>query len=645
MKLTKAVITNYRSIASTELDFSHGCQVLVGINESGKSNILKALQFLDTEINSDPNDLRMERGDESPVNEGAVQFHFDLNDQQIDKIYAALTSKTNADSISMPALIYQERPITLFEFCKMRCNGLYEIDIKTGYREFDYWALPEKSFSIIDGWKKSKVDGEFTLVNNSSAKSKVGADQYFQSSLYNLVDQLTTEVITAEEIDAVIGAQVVAMMKNSLPKCVYWRYSDQYLLPSKVALASFIQDPNSCIPLKSMFELAGYKGDQISAAINGSRQSQPHRYINLLKRVSEAATKHMHSVWRDHKTVSIELQANGEEIIPVIKDEHIRLDMANRSDGFKRLVSFILQVSAKVKTSELRNTVILVDEPEVALHPRGAKSLMNELIQVGVSNTVIYSTHSIFMIDRDCIDRHLIVEKKNEITTIRRAEKSRVQDEEVLYSAIGYSIFETLKAKNIVFEGWRDKELFRVVQESAVKKDKSLKNSLDSLGLTFAEGVKDVRNVGKFLELANRPVLIISDGDAAGLNGQKEHQRTNSWGTWKTISEILANSSIVSSEDLLTPASIIKRTDQYRKKLSQLPGLTTDAFTTGTNAVRVLDTWLKNLQLEQEAHKEAMNQLKNFLFEKLRPEEIRHEAAGLIQYVSTFDFESDLNSA
>jgi len=41
MKLDKAEIVNFRSIKKETVVFDPACRVLVGINESGKSNILK----------------------------------------------------------------------------------------------------------------------------------------------------------------------------------------------------------------------------------------------------------------------------------------------------------------------------------------------------------------------------------------------------------------------------------------------------------------------------------------------------------------------------------------------------------------------------------------------------------------------------
>lgn len=43
MKLKKIQINNFRSIKSETIDITHNCLILVGKNEAGKSNTLKAI--------------------------------------------------------------------------------------------------------------------------------------------------------------------------------------------------------------------------------------------------------------------------------------------------------------------------------------------------------------------------------------------------------------------------------------------------------------------------------------------------------------------------------------------------------------------------------------------------------------------------
>lgn len=640
MKLESVEIKNFRSIASIEINFSHGCQILVGINESGKSNILRALQLLDPDAQIAKNDLRIDRRDEDPVTSGHIRFKFSFNDNEIKEIYESISSGFDPASIDKPLIADGNKTLTLNEFCKIRCTGLHEIDLIEGTRETNFWALPKDKYQVVEGWRSSKNSEELTLVNLDNIQVSINHSKILQTSLYKALESLITEPVTASQINATIGKQVIKLIDANLPKCIYWNYSEKYLLPSTLNIDSFVADPNICIPLKNMFELAGFAGDNIGVTITEARGQQPHRYLNLLARVAEAATNHLHSVWSDSKGIKIELRPDGASLIPVIQDDQVQLDMANRSDGFKRLVSFLLQISAKVKTAQLENTLILIDEPEIALHPRGAKNLMHELISIGESNSLVYSTHSIFMIDRENINRHLIVEKKKEITTIWRAEKSKVQDEDVLYGAIGYSIFETVSERNVLFEGWRDKELFRVVRDSMLKADKLLKPLLDNIGLTFAEGTKDIKHVSKFLELANRGCLIISDSDGAGLNAQREHTRTRSWGKWVTLNDIFGQGALTSIEDLLTQTSVLKRSNQFRKNYPALKELTPADFKQGESTIKSLDNWIKSLGLPLDEHKEAMHELKNYLFEKLKREDLRDESEALVRFVKDHDFSS-----
>ena len=189
---------------------------------------------------------------------------------------------------------------------------------------------------------------------------------------------------------------------------------------------------------------------------------------------------------------------NGENIESSIKEMFNVYEFSKRSDGFKRFITFLLTVSTQVKTNKLTDALYIHDEPEISLHPSGARYLLDELIKISATNYVIFSTHSIFMIDREKTERHYIVNKKDEVTTIDQVNESNITDEEVIYNALGYSVFENLKLRNIIFEGWKDKKLFEI----AIGKIPSALNNLKILteiGLCHAKGVKDITRVVNIL--------------------------------------------------------------------------------------------------------------------------------------------------
>jgi AAA15 family ATPase/GTPase len=117
---------------------------------------------------------------------------------------------------------------------------------------------------------------------------------------------------------------------------------------------------------------------------------------------------------------------DGPDLVAGIEDESNHYELSQRSDGFKRFVTFLLMVSAEAESKLLRDTVLLIDEPEVGLHPTGSRYLMDELIDISRDNYVVFSTHSIFMIDSKIIKRHLIVRKRNEITETTEVSESNL---------------------------------------------------------------------------------------------------------------------------------------------------------------------------------------------------------------------------
>jgi hypothetical protein len=317
--------------------------------------------------------------------------------------------------------------------------------------------------------------------------------------------------------------------------------------------------------------------------------------------------------------VSIELLPDGPNRIAAhIKDAYNAFEMSTRSDGFKRFVTFLLLVSVPARTRQLRNTLFLQDEPDSGLHPSGARFLRDELLKVADSNYVLFSTHSIFMVDRDMVARHLIVEKRRERTSIREAGASNVVDEEVLYNALGYSVFETLKAKNIVFEGWQDKRLFQVSLASRAAGLRQAVNGLRGVGVCHAQGVKDIPRITPILELANRECLIVTDGDQVA----REHQRRYAGhGTWMRYDQLVDGGGIETAEDFLDTGYLVGVLNEFVESRPALRALDA-AEVTGPGCLRKIKRWLESAGFAGEGLQEELKAVKNRLFSSLAPSQV-----------------------
>ena len=117
-------------------------------------------------------------------------------------------------------------------------------------------------------------------------------------------------------------------------------------------------------------------------------------------------------------------------------------------------------MSTKTVT-EIDTPLILIDEPEIGLHPSSAKDLKNTLIKLSQYNTIVYATHSISMIDTEIIENNLIISKEKENTTFEIAKEDGISPAENIFQAIGYSIYSELAKTNILLEGYSDKKILK----------------------------------------------------------------------------------------------------------------------------------------------------------------------------------------
>jgi predicted ATP-dependent endonuclease of OLD family len=179
-------------------------------------------------------------------------------------------------------------------------------------------------------------------------------------------------------------------------------------------------------------------------------------------------------------------------------------------------------LSTQSRTNKiLERDLILIDEPDQSLYPTSAQHLKDELIEISKKSKIIFSTHSQYMIDSACLDRHIVVEKKDDITTLKKEDANApYTDDELLRRAIGASIFECIKPKNIVFEGYLDKELFNKYCKSH-KKEKEFKD----FGQVYLSGILGAETLAQILILANKKFIIVADSDQTSKSKKADFEK------------------------------------------------------------------------------------------------------------------------
>lgn len=616
MKLKKIEIKNFKSIKELSINFDENYHVLAGKNESGKTNILEAISYLDNKKPIDKTCIREPLPNEEPISISEIRFIFTPgieNKKVTYEIYKSLfiNYEDKKDSVFIKKL---GNEITIEKFFNDRLECLITVDFIKNTRTNQYWTT-NSFYKVLENWKKivDNTPSTTKLISKKTGKEvELGNAKIIDISSYKEVPDNIVEELKADFINQKIGSKLVELLKSTPPKCIHWFYNSKNLLPSKVVLNEFKENPDTCLPLKYIFNLANIKDIKSDIDLASSRGTKALR--NFLSRISNHATIFFNNKWEEYSNIEFDLTLNGTNLEIGIKEENC-YDFSQRSDGFKRFITFLIMISVQVETNQLEGSVLIIDEPEISLHPSGQRFLRAELRKISESNNVIFSTHSIFLIDTDNLENHYIVEKKNEITEVKKIESSNIVDEEVIYNALGYSVFETLKEKNILFEGWRDKHLFKIATSKIPTAYKEIK-SLQNYGLTHAKGVKEIKYISPILELANRECIITSDSDNPAKEKQKDYLSEPQPFKWFCYDELVENGvTAFTAEDFIKSDFILKTVEKQKSKYN-IDSLTLEKLEHPKGKLYAISEWIK--PSSKENLKSDLNEIKDDLFKHLK---------------------------
>lgn len=279
------------------------------------------------------------------------------------------------------------------------------------------------------------------------------------------------------------------LIEENVHNTIFWSYDDKYLISKEINLSSFFSNPhNVSVPLTNCFLLAGYKIDNFTKLFQDIASDSTERE-DVREKLGDAVTKHIKRVWKNHD-IKISFDLTSEKInfhVKDLKSKGKSKTAEQRSDGFKRFVSFLLTVSAQHKNSQLKKTILLLDEPETHLHPKAQEFFLDELIEISKSNNnlVFFATHSNYFIDKKHLERNFKVVKNEEFTSIHKFDEKLSS-----YASVNYDVFNIVstdyhnelygKAQDIMgIENNKvfDSKIKEIIKRTPIKKDYQHTNS------------------------------------------------------------------------------------------------------------------------------------------------------------------------
>lgn len=535
MKINSIEIENFRSIRKIKLNlnnkFKQECRILLGINESGKSNILKAIALLD-------------------------RSHFDEIDYSLD---CNKKGEKDGESISVMYSLEIEAPKAFKEKLIKKGypkNLVEKVEIEDLYRVLIVDSKNEHHDSIEFVLKENKCFNEYFILNDEIKKI---------SDVYSGEEELTKEniaghvgegakLLTRVQLEVLIEKDFSANIKSWTPQIIFWEYDEKYLLNKPIDLNAFAADENTSIPLRNIFHIANIKN--ITERIQMIANSMEKRR-QLEEELTTSITNYINHAWQEHE-INVKVCIENMQCSVMIEDKDNtapKYNINQRSDGFKQFISILLNFSAENAAELLKNSLILLDEPEVHLHPSGIRYLRDELLKISESNTIFIATHSIYMVDRKNLSRHYKVEKSLSSTSVVPIPKDNPYMEEVIYESLGTSVYELIEPNMIVFEGKTDKDLFDAFTKKFKRELKPKK-----IGTISADGVEKMPKYTKFFNGKMVKGYFITDSDKKGKEYKKIMINSNE-NLLKTkvfeINDLLNQKKEATLEDLL-PTGVIE---------------------------------------------------------------------------------------
>lgn len=454
MKLLKADFKNYRSLSSATLRSCGSFNVLIGKNNSGKSAILAAVRTFFSAIqngqviNLDPGTSLRDFSGQSLTSEIAISCDFELDSEQRQRLVEDLLSERPEVKLAIDAL-----PST--------CVLAVEVHIKPppqGYSQVSSIALLDAATAPIQSHLLFSIDGTAATELAARAQNIAEADQFQRgiSQVLSYFDRDDWSRAKARDPGAAFYApsQVLRrMFANQNPRFV--RDIETAMADSK----SFEDFQNALRNLSAAQEAV--KVEKLNVPLSkplktfaGEERVVPSYVTSLLKSLASTKvtylTEYRKSIGAEEaqKLLNLKTKRGGTETFQSIQTTVSDL-LGVRVDAFSAEVQsrdgptaeldvdeYLVEMNGSgirealrlvLDTAFERPQLLLVEEPEIHLHPGLETSVMRFLQAASSSCQVFITTHSTNFLDQGSYQNVYLV-SKTKWTEIDRLEYEEIEE-------------------------------------------------------------------------------------------------------------------------------------------------------------------------------------------------------------------------
>ncbi len=421
MRLRKFRVQGYRCIHDSGEIKVGDLAAFVGRNESGKTTILEALTLLNKDTKLSELDLCDEMNEELKSEIRLAEGEFVLSEKETALIREKFPNLQ--DIRKMKIYRTNKHPRIQYDFGDVKISG----EASKRLNSWENFVDRIKSFvAAIPNPIRIRVDTKFLSAPPPRTR-EVFMDMMaeFNNNIYLIASQEPQVISEWKDIyqdletifdNMLIGTNERSALDNFIedklhPRFVY--FSDYKKILGNIDLEEFVRETkgirskgleyveefDKAETVNNLFYLAELDAQKLEDV-----RSSPSRLIKLLHTASRRLSEKLNPAWKGDP-IHVELRWNpGNVLSVVISDVHRDGTVTNtgllnrRAEGFKWTFSFIVNFAAETQKAELKEAILLLDEPARNLHPAQQRGISDLLKGLAGSNQILYATHSPFMI-------------------------------------------------------------------------------------------------------------------------------------------------------------------------------------------------------------------------------------------------------
>jgi len=400
MRYQYFTIRNFKGIQNATLRLNpSGANIftLIGLNESGKTSILEAINAFKPDIDQAsmlkpevtynaglyiPKDKQANFTDNIEI-ETSVEFDLWEIWKELGEVEKKFKCKINSETIDRPLIV-----VKTFQ---------YE-DSELVKGNFVMHLHPKVK---LEGARRyTAADGKLWSAIADVIRDKMPDILYFPTFLFSIPERIDLNVDDNESRQNAIYRKIISDVANSLPNPIDLQ---KHVIDRMVARRSSKEAP--------FVLLGGEQQMKAEAALNDISQNISETIFTGWQKVLGSKVRGREISLRP----GLEIKHGKPSVFVkfMMRDGGKYFDISERSLGFRWYFSFLLFTMYRATGRDRGDTIFLLDEPASNLHSKAQMELLESFPRIASGNNVlIYSTHSHYMINPSWLEQAYIVENR-----------------------------------------------------------------------------------------------------------------------------------------------------------------------------------------------------------------------------------------